>query len=166
LRLSELKKLLAPVKAKNVVLILDSALNAEEAMRSATQNVHSGAEITIDETLLANLAGAGRVVVAASGPNEGAQLFAPKKHGMFTHFLLEGLDPKKRPADKNKDKAVTLNELLTYAKGRTVDETELAAIPQTPEVYGKPKDKVFIVGEAPLGRAPREKPPKKGAGGE
>jgi hypothetical protein len=80
---------------------------------------------------------------------------------MFTHFILEGLDPKSRPADKNKDKAVTLNEILDYAKARTVAETELAAVPQTPVVYGETQGTVYIVGSAPLSPSSRESGPGK-----
>ncbi|MHC5039362.1 MAG: caspase family protein [Planctomycetota bacterium] len=144
LKISSLKKMLAEVKAKNVVIVLDAAFNADEATRSATKNIHSGAAITMDPALFKSLGGSGRVVTLACGLDEGAQLFAPKKHGMFTHFLVDGLVAKAKPADKNKDGKITLFEALSYAKKKTEEETQLADEPQTPAVFGKPKGTVVL----------------------
>jgi len=161
LKLSSLKKALDKIKAKNVTILLDTAFNADEALRSATKNILSGASITLDEGVLSGLGKKGRVLALACGPNEGAQLFAPKKHGMFTYFLTAALDPKTRPADKNKDGAVSYIELLDYASKSTVAETELAAVPQSPVTWGEFIGKPHFAGTPAAKKAPPKKAPKK-----
>jgi hypothetical protein len=140
LSLSELKAMLADVKARNVVLVLDTSFNADEASRCATKTVFPGQTVALSAEALSRLGGEGRVAVLAAGPEEGAQTFAPKKHGMFTHFLLEGVDPAAKAADKNKDLRVSFDELFDPAEGyvfrRTADETALSALPQNPVRFG------------------------------
>jgi hypothetical protein len=104
------------------------------------------------------------VVAAASTPNQGAQAFAPKKHGMFTYFLLAGLDPATRPADKDKDGIVTVEEMLDFAATRTVEETELAAYPQNPMILGTLEGKVAMAGSQEIHIEPAAE--EEGGGGE
>jgi hypothetical protein len=148
LSLAELQKMLASIKARNVIVVVDGAFNADEASRCATRTVFPGKTVEIPEASLSRLGGPGRVVLFAAGPNEGAQTFAPKKHGMFTHFLLEGIDPAAKPADKNKDGRISFDELFDPAEGyafkRTADETALSALPQNPARFGTPAGAVDL----------------------
>jgi hypothetical protein len=47
----------------------------------------------------------------ASGPQQVANWYPEKKHGMFTYFFLKGL---KGEADLNRDRAVTVKEMKRY----------------------------------------------------
>jgi len=73
------------------------------------------------------------IMVAGSGNQE--SLEGPEwRHGLFTHFLLNGLGPDKL-ADLNGDQLVTVGELFEYVKPRVEDEAVIQGKPQVPELW-------------------------------
>jgi uncharacterized caspase-like protein len=48
------------------------------------------------------------------------------KHGAFTYYLVKGL---KGPADKNKDKTITVSEMYYYTRDNLKLETQDKQIP-------------------------------------
>jgi len=66
------------------------------------------------------LAGTGRVIMTAAAASEVAQEDEALGHGIFTHFLLEGLDGR---ADADADGAVTVSELHGYVSANVRKRT-------------------------------------------
>jgi uncharacterized caspase-like protein len=75
----------------------------------------------------------GRIVIVSGRTKESEWFAPPLKHGVFAHFLLEGL---KGAADSNADKIVTLPEAYDYAASRS---RELTGGHQKPQCEGKPE---------------------------
>ncbi|GEM_PF-1822327 len=162
LPLHEFKAMLESIDAKNVAVVLDTAFNGDESVRSATKTALQGASVSLDESVLYSLGAEGRIVLTASGLGQGAQAFKINKHGMFTYHLLSGLDPNARPADEDKDSAITLMELFHYAKKKVSEDTMMEEEIQTPRTFGTPRGKIALVGEL----EPATPPPAEEAGPE
>jgi len=62
------------------------------------------------------------------------------KHGMFSYYLMKGLEGK---ADDNKDKKITNGELITYLKDNVSEEAFTQNREQDPMLAGDP-DKILI----------------------
>jgi uncharacterized caspase-like protein len=93
-------------------------------------------------------AGKGRVVLAASGPNESAQERADLGHGVFTYYLLEGL---RGAADANGDGEVDVNEAYAYVSEQVSHATHGAQNPklELPELVGQ-----IVIGHTTIRRRP------------
>ena len=64
----------------------------------------------------------GTLLLTSCAPGEKSREAEEFKHGVFMHFLLEGLSG---PADGNSNGTVTLSELFGYASDRTQDYVRL-----------------------------------------
>jgi formylglycine-generating enzyme required for sulfatase activity len=115
----ELGRMLAAVAAERLVVILDSCYAGGTA-RGGRGVVQPGTRAdTIADTANERLAGSGRVVLAASRPDQVSMELARLRHGVFTYHLLEGL---RGQADANGDGVVTLLEVYAHL-ARTVPAT-------------------------------------------
>jgi len=71
------------------------------------------------------------VVLSASQNDQISSGFKDKKHGLFTYYLLKGLQG---AADKNKDNGINLDELVNYVKENVSQEAVYLDREQTPVV--------------------------------
>jgi uncharacterized caspase-like protein len=124
------------IKAKRVVVIAD-ACHAAGVGNSFDLARRAGRGITVNPISagLQNLSEVGEGVCVISASDE-KQLSQEGKrwgggHGVFTHFLLQGL---KGEADYNKDTKITLGELIPYVSERVRRSTRNA---QSPIVAGR-----------------------------
>ena len=78
----------------------------------------------------ANISGKGRIVLAASTESQVSQEWHEFEAGIFTHYLLEGLNLK---ADMNTNQKVDILELYNYVRDGVKKQTNGA---QTPEFSG------------------------------
>jgi uncharacterized caspase-like protein len=74
--------------------------------------------------------GKGRVVLTASGPDQAAQESADFGHGVFTYYLLEGLNG---AADLNGDGDIDVNEAYAYVSEKVSQATRDRQIPKLKE---------------------------------
>lgn len=124
------------IKAKRVVVIADSCHSGGvgESFGRATRGVGGVIANPISSGLqeLSNVS-AGICVISASGENQLSQESQEwgGGHGVFTHYLLEGLHGK---ADYTSDGLITLGELVPYLSEQVRRATRNA---QTPIVAGK-----------------------------
>jgi hypothetical protein len=114
--MDEVQRIFARIPAERVIMFLDTCYSGYAGGRTfARQQVRAGG---VTEQFLDRLTRSkGRVIITASGPNEVALELPEVGHGLFTHYLLEGLDGR---ADRNRDGIVTVSELYEYLE-ETVD---------------------------------------------
>jgi hypothetical protein len=85
---------------------------------------------------LQNISGVGRVAISACGSDELAKELDEFRHGIFSHFLIQGL---KGHADVQNDGAVDLNELWSYMSSETSNKSAQSQNPvMTGVIKGPP----------------------------
>jgi uncharacterized caspase-like protein len=130
--MQEMQALVARIPAERVVVLLDTSYSAVGGGRSfAPPNARPR---TLSDQFLERLAQSrGRLVIAASGPNEVALEPADLGHGLFTYYLLEGLSGK---ADRNGDGVVTVSELYPYLEDQVDRKSRATGVRQRPVMKG------------------------------
>ena len=124
------------IKAKRVIVITDAchAGGVGQAFDVARRDSRGLKVVTISSKLhnLSHI-GDGICIITASDDNQFSQ--ESKKwgggHGVFTYYLLKGLNGN---ADYNKDRSVSLGEIIPYLSEQVRRETKNA---QTPTVAGR-----------------------------
>ena len=66
--------------------------------------------------------------------------FKEAKHGIFSYYLMKGLEGK---ADQNKDKDITNGELLAYMDQNVAQKASELGRQQNPDLAGDP-DKILM----------------------
>jgi len=79
----------------------------------------------------------GFTVFTAAAGDETAKPLEEAKHGMFSYFLMKGMEG---DADTNGDKQITAGELHAYVKSNVVQQSSGT---QTPELQGD-ADRVLV----------------------
>jgi uncharacterized caspase-like protein len=115
------------ISAKRVVVFTDACHSGGISVNFATRGLGS-AEPNLVNQYLADLSKTkeGIVVFTASAAGEVSQEFPEFSHGVFTYYLLEGLEGK---ADYNNDYTVTINELMQYVEEQVKRKTHGAQNP-------------------------------------
>jgi uncharacterized caspase-like protein len=117
------------LRAKRLVLLIDTCHSAglSESPRDLARGPGNNLVSLYAEKLL--YAEEGRAVMTASDVNETAA--EGKKwgggHGVFTHYLLDGLNGK---ADTNGDRLITVGELFRFVRQRVRFETQFRQNPR------------------------------------
>ena len=121
---SDLFKSIADAKPRSVTAFLDTC--------------YSGTSRT-EETLLASRpvlltakrqdVPAGFTLISAAGMNQTAKLLPEAEHGLFSYWLMKGMEG---PADANSDRQITAGELHSYVLG----QVSRLQRDQTPELQG------------------------------
>ena len=79
-------------------------------------------------------------IFTASNYDQTSGSIEEAEHGMFSYYLMKGLEGK---ADENKDKKITNGELLTYMDENVSQKASELGRQQNPSLAGDP-DKVLI----------------------
>jgi len=80
-------------------------------------------------------------VFAASTGEEISSSYREKKHGLFTYYLLKGLQGY---ADRNKDKKIRAEELFNYIRENVRKEAGFMDREQSPQLLGGKKERLII----------------------
>jgi len=137
LRWSDFEERILPrIRAGRLVMLFDADFSGNGAGRSYSKQTTRAAGVSAE--FLERLARAtGRVLITASSGNESA-LDAPDfRHGVFTHFVLQGLEG---AADRDRDGFVTVSELYTFVQGKVGEHARRAGTRQTPVLEGAMSD--------------------------
>jgi uncharacterized caspase-like protein len=115
------------INAKRVVVFTDACHSGGISVNFATRGLASS-EPNLVNQYLADLSKTkeGIVVFTASAAGEVSQEFPDMGHGVFTYYMLEGLEGK---ADYNNDYTVTINELMQYVEEQVKRKTHGAQNP-------------------------------------
>ncbi len=98
------------MSAREVICIFDCSFAGPPGGRSLITPA-APQEINPGDSIAASLAGEGRVVICACGDSETALEFPNSGHGLFSYYLLEGLQG---AADNDRDGAISIDELYKY----------------------------------------------------
>jgi uncharacterized caspase-like protein len=79
----------------------------------------------------------GFTVMTAAAGDQTAKLLEEAKHGMFSYFLMKGMEG---DADSNQDNQITAGELHTYVQQNVIQQSSGS---QTPELQGD-ADRVLV----------------------
>jgi uncharacterized caspase-like protein len=107
-RLSSFYEDLAALSAESVTVALDACFTGQSGSGEMMLRQASPLALSVENPLLGIDDATGFL---ASGPQQVANWYPEKKHGMFTYFFLKGL---KGEADLNGDRAVTVKEMKRY----------------------------------------------------
>ncbi len=108
--MEEIKKFFSWIDSKQVIFFIDSCYSGGVGRRTF-QNPHFQTRAALTSEFLDDLASEGRVVISACDVNEVSLEISNMNHGLFTHYLLEGL---RGHGDKDQDGLVTIDELYEY----------------------------------------------------
>ena len=137
LPMQEIAKMFDRIPSKRIVFIADTCYSGAAGGRTITT---ANRRATISGKFLDRVVsgGEGRIILAASGPNEVSQEDSKLGHGVFTYYLLEGLRGK---ADSNQDGFVSCGEVYQYL---TQEVPKATRNNQHPVLKAEAKGEIFI----------------------
>lgn len=109
LPMREISYILQRIRSERVVFIIDSCYSGASGGRTVKT---SGTRASISDRFLDRvISGRGMIIMTASGANEVSEEKDELHHGVFTYFLLDGLEGK---ADIDHDGVITVDEAYDY----------------------------------------------------
>jgi hypothetical protein len=109
LPMREIFHILQRIRSERLVFIIDSCYSGGSGGRTVKAN---GKRANISDRFLDRMvSGKGTIILTASGANEVSVEKDELRHGVFTYFLLEGLEGK---ADLDRDGQITVDEVYDY----------------------------------------------------
>ena len=140
LAMDDVETIFKRLESERVVFAIDTCFSGSAGGRTFTKQATRSGHMT-SEFLERLSRSRGRVVISAAGPNELALEIPELKHGLFTHFLLRGLEG---AADANRDRIVTVNELFNWVQAKVSDYARQRNGKQTPALSGAVHDLPLI----------------------
>jgi uncharacterized caspase-like protein len=109
------------ISAKRIIVFTDACHSGNISVNFATRGVGVSEENLVNQHFTdLSKSKEGVVVFTASASGEVSQEFPEMAHGVFTYYLLEGMEGK---ADLNNDYTVTINELMQYVEEQVKRKT-------------------------------------------
>jgi len=109
LPMREISYILQRIRSERLVFIIDSCYSGASGGRTVKTD---GTRANISDRFLDRVvSGKGMVIMTASGANEVSVEKDDLRHGVFTYFLLDGLEGK---ADTDRDGLITVDEAYDY----------------------------------------------------
>ncbi len=152
--MSDFTKVFSSIRAKRAIFLIDSCFSGGGAGKGAVPDVlqrtfpssrKNFRALTVSPKFLKDLVdtpqGYGKVIVTASQSNEQALELPRMGHGLFTYYLLEGLEGK---ADANNDGFVTLSEGYDYLEEKVASLSRKEGGKQTPMMVGSVTGKIVV----------------------
>ena len=131
------------IEAERIVAFLDASYSGA-VDDSGAASKRRGPDPRNEGQLLERLAQSRRqAFVVSSRPNEISLELPDRGHGIFTHYLVEGL---KGAADTNRDGIVSLQELYEYVEQQVVQQSRAVGGNQHPMMKSE------LEGVVPLNR--------------
>jgi len=123
--LNDLAELLKKLPCKKVIVFIDSCFSGMAGKETLSKL--RGIRVS-DQTYgnFATISGKGRVIIAASAENQVSQELDEIQAGIFTHWLLRGLNA---DADTDKNDKIDILELFKYVKTKVENQTNGAQTP-------------------------------------
>ena len=131
----ELIKLIKKVDPKSVTMFFDTCYSGQTRGEQMLVASLRGIIIVGTDDIPDNFS-----IFTASSSNQGSSHIEEVKHGMFSYYLMKGLEGK---ADGNKDKQITNGELIAYLKTNVSKEAFSQNREQDPMLSGDP-DQVLM----------------------
>ena len=131
--MDELQTIFGRIEAERVVVFLDACYSGAAGGRTfASKKTRA---VNLDDLFLERLTRAkGRAIVSASRPSEVSLEVSELGHGLFTYYLLRGLQG---AADLNRDGIVSLQELYEYVEQQVSQKARSVGGNQHPVMKGE-----------------------------
>lgn len=139
-RLDELYHSLNKLPAGQITMMIDACFSGQAGRGEQVQMVMAGARGIAVEARRVTPSPHLVVLTAAHG-NQVSSSYPEKSHGLFTYFVLKGLQGH---ADLNSDSAVTVGELYDYVRQSVVAQAGYLDREQTPELQGSAHDRILV----------------------
>ncbi len=148
LPMDEIKTIFERIEAERVVAFLDACYSGAAGGRTfASLKTRAG---TVDDLFLERLTRSrGRAIITASRPTEVSIELTELGHGIFTYYLVQGLQG---AADGNRDGIVSLQELYEYVEQQVGQKSRSVGGNQHPVMKGE------MEGVLPLAKVPPRRP--------
>jgi hypothetical protein len=118
LPMEELSRIFNRIRSERLIFIADACYSGASGGRTIGSG---GLRASISESFIDRIAGGrGRVIMSASGANEVSAEKDELRHGVFTYYLIEGLQGL---ADTDGDGVVTVDEAYAYVSKKVPDAT-------------------------------------------
>ena len=134
--MDEIYSNLADLKAKSVTVFLDACFSG--ANRESEMLLADARPIFIE---VEGPAAHGITVFSATSSKEISSAWPEKKHGLFSYFLMKGLQGK---ADLNKDKKLSVKELGDYIQEKVSEQAGYLDREQTPQMITDDENRILI----------------------
>ena len=135
--LNTIYETLGGLNAKSVTVILDACFSGQSREKAPILADARPVFIKVESPLAyGNL-----TVFAAAGGSEISSGYPEQRHGIFTYFLLKGLQGL---ADANADKKIVVGELFNYMKPNVTKTAALLDREQTPTLVTKDAERVLM----------------------
>lgn len=136
--LDQLYKNLTALNAKSVTVAIDAGFGALSSDMFANESFGGGLEVEVG-----TVGGLNAQVMTAGTGDQAARWRRDQAHGLFTYFLLRGLQGS---ADANGDYAITAEELQNYltANVKSYATERLSGAVQVPEIFTSNPNRVIV----------------------
>ena len=116
--MEEISRLLGRIRSDRLVFIVDTCYSGASGGRTiSVADIRAG----ISDGFLDRITGGkGKIILTASGANEVSAESDELQHGIFTHFLIKGLQGQ---ADSDGDGLITVDEVYTYVSKQVPQAT-------------------------------------------
>jgi hypothetical protein len=133
LPMDELQTIFGRIEAERVMVFLDACYSGAAGGRTfASKSVRA---LNVDDLFLERLTRSkGRAIITASRPAEVSIELPEFGHGLFTYYLLQGLQG---AADLNRDGIVSLQELYEYVEQQVTQKSRALGANQHPVMKGE-----------------------------
>jgi hypothetical protein len=141
LPMREVSHIFQRIRSERLIFLVDACYSGASGGRTIAS---SGQRSTISDAFLERItSGRGTIILTASGANEVSTESDDYRHGIFTHFLLQGL---KGAADADNDRLITVDEAFGYVSKH---------VPQVTGQEQNPMKKGQVEGKLILGVIPQ-----------
>ncbi|MBI4269236.1 MAG: caspase family protein [Candidatus Rokubacteria bacterium] len=133
LPMDDIQTIFGRIEAERVVTFVDACYSGAAGGR--TFGSKKTRAMNLDDLFLERLTRSkGRAIITASRPSEVSLELAELRHGIFTYYLVRGLEG---AADLNRDGIVTLQELYEYVEQQVSRKARAAGGKQNPVMKGE-----------------------------
>ncbi len=134
--MEEIYNNLADLKAKSVTVFLDACFTG--ANRESEMLLANARPLIIEvQSPIAK----GITVFSASEQKEISSAWSEKKHGLFSYFLMKGMQGE---ADRNNDRKLSIKELGDYIQEKVSEQAGFLDREQTPQMISNDENRILI----------------------
>jgi tetratricopeptide (TPR) repeat protein len=139
--MDDIQRFFGYIQSKQVMFFIDSCFSGEAGGRTFQNPAYQTRHGLLTTEFLDKLSGEGRLVVTACDVNELSIETSTMGHGLFTHYLMEGL---KGRADKDQDGTVSVYELYEYVYDKVSQAALRVGGSMHPIQKGSVKGKIIL----------------------
>ena len=135
--INELYENLSDLNVKSITLMMDACFTGSSR---DNQPILADARPVYIDVQQGNIP-SNMIVFTASSGNEISSGYSEKNHGIFTYYLLKGLNGN---ADTNRDKNITVNEMSNYLSENVPQQARKIGRDQNPQLLGSDKNRILL----------------------